>query len=427
MDPQTPEEEEPNKSVDTGSDDNASGKNSESNETNGDSSTTPDENNNSDNNNTPNPVDKDEENNLDSDTSKDNEVETDDQENSTTEGEETSTLKEKVLAVDDKKGKAITPYENIVVKNNWTLWNEPYVKGAKKVGDTKQLFAKKTKVIISREATVGKNKYVLLTLDGKTIGWLNKWGVAPENPVGELTLYGQEVNKYSKKLVKNNWTVWSKPYEIGAVRLEKTNPYYNKTVDIIRRAEINGTVYVLIAQNNKNIGWVNKNAVKEPIEQPNGIVIPNTWKYVTKNNWTIWESPYNPGVKKVDKTNYYFNEAVLITRKARTSSGTYFKVWSKRNGKYHVLGWLRENGVSDNIQDLYKVKGELIPNTYGKIIKNNWTIWEKPYKPKTKALTKTNSYYKNQVLLFTRRAQTLSGIYYKAWAKKMVDIMSLDG
>lgn len=230
---------------------------------------------------------------------------------------------------------------------------------------------------------------------------------------------GVKVTPYEQRIYKKNWDIWNKPYVSGAKSVDKSTKYFEQIVTVTREASSNNTVYVLIKVDNKEIGWINKGAIDsvDPLYTKEGILVENTYKYITKNNWDIWSEPYKSGVKKVKNTSEYLNEKVLFTRRAKTTSGTYVKIWVYRDGRYQYIGWLNETGLSNSIPEINQMSGVLIPNTYGEILKSNWDIWERPYKPGTKSVANTSN-YKNQTLLFTRKSVTNSGTYYKMWAKK---------
>ncbi|MHC5268057.1 GW domain-containing glycosaminoglycan-binding protein [Enterococcus sp. LJL98] len=242
--------------------------------------------------------------------------------------------------------------------------------------------------------------------------------------IAPMTLYedyGESVTTYQLRIVKNNWDLWNQPYVVGAKSLGKTTEFYNQTVTISREGKKGDNIYALISlsKNGTELGWINKNGLDsiDPFYSREGELIPNTYRYITKNNWDVWSGPFQTGVKSVANTKSYLNEKVLITRRARTNSGTYAKIWIYKNNRYNYLGWFNESGLSDKILPINEMSGELIPNTYGRIVKKNWTIWEKPYKPGTNSVSNTTK-YQNETLLFTRKSKTNYGLYYKMWARK---------
>lgn len=246
------------------------------------------------------------------------------------------------------------------------------------------------------------------------------------NQIEKLSLekeVGDVVIPYDQRIVKKNWDIWDQPYTSQAASIDKTTVYYDKVVTVFKEAVSNNTKYVLISikENGvqREIGWLNSNGVDsvDPLLSEEGMLIENTYRFITKNSWDVWNKPYKSGVKSVANTKEYLNEKVLITRRAKTPNAMYSKIWVYKNNKYHYLGWLNEAGLSDTIPEINQMSGQLIPNTYGKMVKKNWSVWEKPYKPGTKAVDNTSNYM-NQTLLFTRKAKTNYGTYSKMWAKK---------
>ncbi|MGX7025110.1 GW dipeptide domain-containing protein [Vagococcus hydrophili] len=316
--------------------------------------------------------------------------------------------------IDLNAGQKVTDYEQKVYRKDWDIWNKPYENGAKSLGISTPYY--QNIVVVTREAQKGNSTYVLISSKSADqitpIGWINKSGL------GNLEL-GQKVTPYEQRVYKKNWDIWDQPYVSGAESIANSSTYYEKNVTVTRESVSNGTKYVLIETKNGVIGWINKNAVDavDPLYTKEGALVPNTYKFITKDDWSIWNEPYQSGSKVVKNTTEYLNEKVLITRRAKNSSGTYVKIWVYRDGGYQYKGWLNESGLSNNIPEINQMSGELIPNTYGEILKSNWDIWERPYKPGTKAVANTSN-YRNQTLLFTRKAKTNYGTYYKMWAKK---------
>lgn len=320
--------------------------------------------------------------------------------------------------IDINAGKEVPVKQQKVYKKNWDVWNKPYEEGARSLTKSTDFYQKI--VVISREATKGNTIYVLINEkvgnEILPIGWIN------QNGVDDVEL-GDEVRPYEQRVSKRNWTIWDRPYVFNAESVENTTNFFDKIVTVTREATSNNVDYAFIQNKIGDhltpIGWVNKNGLTsiDPLYSKEGALVPNTYKYVTRNNWDIWNEPYTSTSKSVKNTKEYFNEKILLTRRAKTPSGIYIKMWVYREGGYKYVGWLNESALSNSIPDINQMSGELIPNTYGEVIRNSWTIWERPYKPGTSAIADTSS-YKNQKLLFTRRSKTNYGTYYKMWAKK---------
>ena len=84
----------------------------------------------------------------------------------------------------------------------------------------------------------------------------------------------------------------------------------------------------------------------------------------------------------VKYSNAYAGEKVDLIRRARTNNGIY--VLFKFDGK--EIGWINETAINSNLSAINTSEGVTISNTYGKILKSNWSIWEKPYKSEAKRI-----------------------------------------
>lgn len=331
--------------------------------------------------------------------------------------EETELPTKDEKSINLEQGQAVEEYQQKIYRKNWDIWNKPYEEGAVSLSKSTSFY--QSIVLVTREEKKGNSIYALISIqsgvDLKPIGWINKAGI------GNVDL-GNSVEPYEQKIYKKNWNIWDQPYVSGAEAVANSTDYYEKIVTVTRELIVNGVEYVYIGEKvNKElkpIGWINKNGIGsvDPLFSKEGILVPNTYKFITKNNWNIWNEPYQENSKVVKNTKEYLNEKVLFTRRAKTSSGTYVKVWAFRDGGYKYVGWLNESGLSNSVPPINQMSGESISNKYGEILKTNWSIWERPYKPGTKAVANTTD-YRNKTLLFTRRTKTNYGMYYKMWAK----------
>lgn len=309
----------------------------------------------------------------------------------------------------------IDRYSAYIVKEKWNIWADPYTaNGSQPISNTDQYIGEEIQVIDEKSTNFGT--YILFQIkrsnEYKTVGWLNVLGIS-KHTISINKSSGIAINQ-TLRIYKSTWSIWSLPYDERAQLIGKTDKLYEKVIRAVRKATTQNGVYLLIEYNGETIGWINENGTgKENMLDSNiGESYSLFGVYQTKYAWSIWSKPFVKGGKNqfVKYSNAYAGEKVDLIRRARTNNGIY--VLFKFDGK--EIGWINETAINSNLSAINTSEGVTISNTYGKILKSNWSILEKPYKSEAKELGKTTSYLNKQVL-FNARATTNTGTYLKTW------------
>jgi uncharacterized protein YvpB/DNA-directed RNA polymerase subunit H (RpoH/RPB5) len=296
----------------------------------------------------------------------------------------------------------------VVAKSGWDIWEKPFVSGVSSIGKSTNYYNSGEIVRVTQREQTPNGTYVLIqTNDGngyKDLGWINESGLS-------ATTYKNTTETY-EQFSKKNWDIWNTPYSTKSTSVGKTTDFMSEKLLVKKTAQTKFGTYNNVWRYNSNtksyedFGWVNASGLAKLSEQ----VIENTYVTLKVNNWDIWDSPYTNQSKSVAKTTTYnTGEILLITRSAKTNSGSYYRVFVDNGNGFQALGWVRDSAVQS-------AKYQVIPNEYKRINKANWTIWDTPYSKRSKSVGNTND-FRAQTILLTRKATTVYGTYVKIWAK----------
>ncbi|OTN76975.1 hypothetical protein A5886_002054 [Enterococcus sp. 8G7_MSG3316] len=130
---------------------------------------------------------------------------------------------------------------------------------------------------------------------------------------------------------------------------------------------------------------------------------------VSKNQWDIWEQPYEAGVQSIGKSNVYFasGEIIKISSRVQTSIGTYVLIQTDEGKGFEDLGWINEKGIQSAVYNDTK-------EVYQQFSKTNWDIWNTPYSTRSKSVGKTTNLM-NEKLLIKKVSITKYGQYNNIW------------
>lgn len=262
-----------------------------------------------------------------------------------------------------EKNKPVIPvlYTDQVVSDAWNfgVWSS-YENGTKLPGSLNN-YAGKTLSIIAEEVDSNDNEWVQFQVDGATIGWVSKWGLAENKPALPVL--------YTDKPVSDAWNygVWSN-YEKGTKLPGSLNNYAGKTLSIVAEAtDANGTPWVQFQVDGKTVGWVSKKGITTgEVNIPDYYysVLPVTQAW----NYGIW-SNYENG-SYVTSLNDYAGRFVRVVEEAKVGSNN---VWAKITVDGKDIGWVSKRGLR-------------VGNPYSHIlysrkpVANAWdySVWSKP-------------------------------------------------
>ncbi|MBK2002597.1 GW domain-containing glycosaminoglycan-binding protein [Listeria ivanovii subsp. londoniensis] len=102
------------------------------------------------------------------------------------------------------------------------------------------------RLIVQREVTVGKEKWLLL----QGVGWVKATNVT-------TVLYNKPMTAYAKVKLAKGKKVWSNPYNtIGYKVVGALSRFTGKDLRILREAQTGNGLYYQVRVSNKTIGWV---------------------------------------------------------------------------------------------------------------------------------------------------------------------------
>lgn len=292
----------------------------------------------------------------------------------------------------DKRGLSI--YEQILSeKNNKfvaiikrgtdNIGTRPYgTEGYKKITKSSTYLNKEVRV--SKEIKTARSVYVLITINGKEIGWVDKSALDIEKSLNEKSV------DYNSYVTRGTDNVTTKPYGVeGYSIISKSSNYMDKKVRVTKEVTTRRATYVQISENGKNIGWIDKNALttyEEILSEKETSFVAN----IKRGTDNIGTTPYGTkGYKKVAKSSAYLNKEVYASKEMKTIRSTYILV--SINGK--ELGWIDKNAL-----DIEKTQSEKEVDYSNLVIRGTDNITTRPYGVEGfKIVTKSSNYLGKKV------------------------------
>ncbi len=148
-----------------------------------------------------------------------------------------------------------TSYSAIINVVNYSIDTKPWgTTGYAMLDQTNGYLGKKVEVVKERN----DKKYVLISYDGKLLGWVDKKALKTDGVINTNLTSSQPVN-YKAIVAKGSYSIDTKPWGMtGYQTIGNTINYVSKKVDVIREL---GS-YVLITYNGSELGWVDKKALE---------------------------------------------------------------------------------------------------------------------------------------------------------------------
>jgi len=223
----------------------------------------------------------------------------------------------------------------IVTRTN-SIDSLPYgLEGFKNIASSNNYFGKR--IVASSEITTRRGTFVLISLYGKELGWIDSRALEQEAILSEKNI------NYAAKIIGNNNTIDTLPYGIEGFRTigRTTNSVYrNKKVTVSKEITTQRGTFALISINGKEIGWLDRNALD--IETVlSSKKVNYTAKIIAKKN-TIDTKPYGiEGFEKLTMSQAYFNQVVTVSEEQVTRRGTFaFVSIGSKN-----IGWIDKKAL----------------------------------------------------------------------------------
>ncbi|WP_035052200.1 GW dipeptide domain-containing protein [Carnobacterium pleistocenium] len=250
-------------------------------------------------------------------------------------------------------------------------------------------------ITIVKEIKTARATWALITLNGETIGWMNKKGLSiiKVNFVDEVS---ESRNTHNDAIVsKKDQLIYSAPgFTSGAKEIGNTSSYLNKKVQITQEKETDRATWAQISINNKNIGWVNKTSVTLKYDTIQTTKDVHFDAVVSQGRHDVYTVPgYTKGNKIIAKSSSYLNKKVLVSKILKTNRAT----WAQISVSGKVVGWMNIIGLTvqyDKILDTKKVHYEAV------VVQNQHDVYSKPgYTENNQRLTKSSTYLSKKAIV----------------------------
>ncbi|MCO7177118.1 GW domain-containing glycosaminoglycan-binding protein [Sporolactobacillus kofuensis] len=304
-----------------------------------------------------------------------------------------------------QNAQAATVTESGVIQANQNdgIWGEPYHGSDTPYITSASKFDGK-RVMIIQESQTSYGTYDQFSINGQTIGWLDKKVFGSINQV----LYNKTVDYTGQIVAKDNDGVWSDPYlGDGSSYLTSGKQFSGQEVKIVREAQTEYGIYYQFEANGKIIGWLDKNAFGSISQVVYNKTVDYTGQITAKSNDGIWNNPYLGSLTSyVAQGTQYNGRQVKIIREAQTTYGTYYQFTVNNQ----VIGWLDKSAFGPISQIIYNNA----VNYGGQITAgNNDGIWDQPYLGGGTSYVASGSQYNGRQVKIIREAQTTYGTYYQ--------------
>lgn len=238
---------------------------------------------------------------------------------------------------------------NVSYKSDTNLYNKPSdFSGSSVIG--KLSAYSKTNLIAKKEYGSGNQTWVLISQNGKEIGWVLKQAITAIFG----SIYATNDVAYHASITSSYYNVYSEPAWVSnGYLVANASTYLNQSIIVWKEMFTSEGTFVYISINGEEIGWINKNGIRTNFNSINQTNIVSYRAKISQETYNIYKTPaWSTNGKFVDFASRYLNQTIHITQEKVTSDGTFVLV--RINGK--ELGWMNKKGISPQ---------------YGKIIKTN--------------------------------------------------------
>ena len=256
-------------------------------------------------------------------------------------------------------------YSAKISRKTDTINTKPYgTPGYKTTAQSSKYYGKEVKV--TKEAVTTRSTYVLISLNGTELGWIDKSGLDIEKVTSTKNV------SYTKTISSKTDTINTKPYGTeGYVTNVYSSKYYGQKVKVIKEAQSRRSNWALITLNGTELGWIDTNGLSddEMILSEKSI---NYSAKISRKTDTINSKPYGTlGYKTTAQSSKYYGQEVKVTKETVTTRSTYVLI--SLNGT--ELGWIDKSGL-----DIEKVLSTTNVADYkATIVRSTDTINSKPY------------------------------------------------
>ncbi|MBK2003579.1 GW domain-containing glycosaminoglycan-binding protein [Listeria ivanovii subsp. londoniensis] len=207
---------------------------------------------------------------------------------------------------------------------------------------------------------------------------------------------------------KTQEIIWTTPYNTAkSEKIDTLANYENHNLEVSWEAKTKKGHWYFIRENNKDIGWINSNALTLSYHQQEEENV-NLTKYVDDLNGHIYRLP-SPE-KQFDKgTIASYDRKALHANKKITRDGY---AWLKLSVGNTEIGWVRADKLNDRLYD--RITEQSVYNGYAKIkTPATENVWTNPYNTKNAEKVAPLSDYATDKLELVTRAKVGNMLWYQ--------------
>lgn len=279
-------------------------------------------------------------------------------------------------------------HHDIYTVPGYTKENEIITKSAAYLNQTIQII---------EEKSTDRANWVLISQNGKTIGWMNKKGIKAveyNDTVSESRLV-----HYEATVSNNAQLIFSAPgYTKGSKAIANTQDYYKKNTTISEEKVTKRATWALISVNNQTIGWVDKahlNVQYDSIKTTKSVHYDGL---ITQGRHDVYTVPgYTEGNEIITKSSSFLNKKAHIIKIIETNRA----IWAQFSVDGKMVGWMNIIGLSiqyDKIISSNKV------DIIAKVAEGRHDIYTLPgYTKGNEILTKSETYLNQEVTILEEK------------------------
>lgn len=256
-------------------------------------------------------------------------------------------IEKKALNIDTVSKTNNYTYDAKISRKTDTINTLPWgVEGYQTVASSKDYYNKR--VTITQEKTTPRATWALISLDGQTLGWIDKAGLSDLSE----TVLSTRKTTYMAKVTKAGHSIDSLPYgTYGYKKVGTSSTYLNGEVKVIEEKATLRATFALIQSKGKTIGWVDKAALTP--EKITASKDKNYFAVVNRKTDTINTLPWGiDGFKTAGHSKDYYGQVVQVTKEAVTPRAT----WALISLNGQELGWIDVKALKDQLDIVTSTK-----------------------------------------------------------------------
>lgn len=288
-----------------------------------------------------------------------------------------------------------------VVQGQHDIYTVPGYTKDNRVIDRSSTFLNQEVKIVQEKVAKNRATWALITINGKTIGWMNKNGLEILKINYSDIVTSSRLVHYDATVSKSNQPIYSATgFTSGADEVGKTTDYLNKLVRVTQEKVTDRAIWMEISIDGKAIGWIDK---ADLTLQYDAILSSKMIHYdaiITAGHHDVYSVPgYTQNNEILTKSAPYVNEKVQIIEEKITNRATWLRF--SVNGK--VIGWMNKNGVAlqpDKINSTNSVHFDAV------ITAGHHDVYTVPGYTMGNQLIAKSSAYMNKTIQVLKLAQT---------------------